>query len=41
MTDLLTPNIPETLVLTGMPSVSANDVELQHAPSLIMALVPY
>lgn len=27
MTDLLTPNIPETLVLTGMPSVSANDVE--------------
>lgn len=27
MTDLLTPNIPETSVLTGMPSVSANDVE--------------
>ena len=27
ITDLLTPNIPETSVLTGMPPVSANDVE--------------
>lgn len=41
MTDLLTPNIPETLVLTGMRLYLLMMLRLRHAPSLIMALVPY
>lgn len=41
MTDLLTPNIPETLVLTGMRLYLLMMLRLRHVPSLIMALVPY
>lgn len=41
MTDLLTPNIPETSVLTGMRLYLLMMLRLRHVPSLIMALVPY